>query len=331
MLPDAMALDRTPAPRCNPLTRVNTMPELLERLQAGLRLPVIVAPMFLISGPALVIAAAKSGVIGAFPAPNARTIDDLRGWLTRITAELGAVGCNDQWAVNMIVHASYNRFEAELDLVCEYRPRIVITALGSPAPTTGVGSCVWRPGFLRRHFTGAGKKGGGCRVDGLILVSAGAGGHTGTYSPFAFVEEVRRFWGGPLVLGGAIGSARSIRAALMLGADFAYIATRFISCPESLVSDENRQMLVRAKMSGIVNTAAVSGVPANWLAESLARGGFTPEVLEAKKKVDFSSLHAEAKAWKSIWGAGHGVGHTNSIQTVAEIIHELAEDYDSLR
>jgi len=331
MLPDAMALDRTPAPRCNPLTRVNAMPELLERLHAGLRLPVIVAPMFLISGPALVIAAAKSGVIGAFPAPNARTIDDLRGWLTRITAELGAVGCHDQWAVNMIVHASYNRFEAELDLVCEYRPRIVITALGSPrrplARVHAYGGLV----FCDVISPEQAKKAADAGVDGLILVSAGAGGHTGTYSPFAFVEEVRRFWGGPLVLGGAIGSARSIRAALMLGADFAYMGTRFISCPESLVSDENRQMLVRAKMSGIVNTAAVSGVPANWLAESLARGGFTPEVLEAKKKVDFSSLHAEAKAWKSIWGAGHGVGHTNSIQTVAEIIHELAEDYNSLR
>jgi nitronate monooxygenase len=297
------------------------------KLLAGLRLPVIVAPMFLISGPELVIAAAKAGVIGAFPAPNARTLDELRNWLERISGELGAVGRADDWAINMIVHGSYERFDAELELVCQYRPRIVITALGSPrrplARVHEYGGLV----FSDVISVAQAKKAVDAGADGLILVCAGAGGHTGTYSPFGFVEEVRRFWDGPLVLSGAIGSARAICAARMLGADFAYMGTRFIACPESLVSDENRQMLVRAKMGDIITTAAVSGVSANWMAESLARGGFTPEMLEAKGKVDFSNLHGEAKAWKSIWGAGHGVGHTRGIQTVAEIIDELAEDY----
>jgi nitronate monooxygenase len=303
---------------------------LTERLQAGLRLPVIVAPMFLISGPELVIAAAKAGVIGAFPAPNARTIDDLKHWLARISGALGAAGKPDFWAINMIVHASYDRFEAELDLICQYQPRIVITALGSPR----------RPLARVHEYGGAvfsdvisveqAKKAADAGADGLILVAAGAGGHTGKYSAFGFVEEVRRFWDGPLVLGGAIGSARGIRAALTLGADFAYMGTRFIACPESLVSDENRQMLVRARMSDIITTAAVSGVPANWLAESLARGGFTAELLEAKAKVDFSNLHGDAKAWKSVWGAGHGVGNTTAIQSVAGIVEDLARDYAAL-
>jgi nitronate monooxygenase len=298
-------------------------------LLAGLKLPVIVAPMFLISGPDLVIAAAKAGIIGAFPAPNARTIDDLRAWLARITTELGTTHA-DHWAINMIVHASYDRFEAELDLICEYRPKIVITALGSPrrplARVHDYGGLVFSDVISPEQA----KKAADAGADGLILVAAGAGGHTGTYSAFAFVEEVRRFWTGPLVLGGAIGSARAIRAAQMLGADFAYMGTRFIACPESLVTDENRAMLVRAPMSSIVTTAAVSGVPANWMGESLALGGFTPEMLETKAKIDFSNLHGEAKAWKSIWGAGHGIGHTRAIQTVAEIVTELATDYAAL-
>jgi nitronate monooxygenase len=302
----------------------------LQALRANLILPIIAAPMFLISGPDLVIAAAKAGIIGAFPAPNARTIDDLKIWLTRITRELGAVKRADCWAINMIVHPSYDRFDAELDLICEYQPRIVITALGSPrrplARVHDYGGLV----FCDVISPEQAKKAADAGADGLILVAAGAGGHTGTYSAFGFVEEVRRFWDGPLVLGGAIGSARAIRAAEILGADFAYMGTRFIACPESLVTDDNRAMLVRAPMSSIITTAAVSGVPANWLGESLSRGGFTKEMLDTKAKIDFSNLHGEAKAWKSIWGAGHGIGHTRSVQSVAEIVEELAADYARL-
>jgi len=304
--------------------------KLVEDLYGQLRLPVFVAPMFLISGPDLVIAAGKAGVIGAIPTPNARTIEDLAAWLPRIATELEAAGRPGMWAINMIVHPTYERFDAELDLICQYKPRIVITALGSPrrplervhAYGGAVFSDVINPDQARKAVDAG--------ADGLILVASGAGGHTGLYSAFAFVEEVRRFWDGPLILGGAIGGARGIRAALSLGANFAYMGTRFISAPESLITDDNRQMLVRAQMRDIVTTTAVTGAPSNWMRESLEAAGFTPEMLEVKKKIDFSNLHGDSKAWKNIWGAGHAVGHTERVQSVAEIVDQLAGDLQAL-
>ena len=299
---------------------------LVQDLYGKLRLPVFAAPMFLISGPDLVIAAGKAGIMGLFPAPNARSIDDLAQWLPRITSELEAAGRAGMWAINMIVHPTYDRFDAELDLICQYKPRIVVTALGSPA----------RPMERVHAYGGAifadvinplqARKAVDAEVDGLILVASSAGGHTGQYSPFAFVEEVRRFWDGPLILGGAIGGAKAIRAALTLGADFAYMGTRFIATREAQVSDENREMLVRAGMQDIVTTMAITGIPSNWMKESLDRAGFTPEMLDVKKKVDFSNL-GDTKAWKHIWGAGHAVGQTWSIQTVQQLVDELVEDY----
>lgn len=300
---------------------------LVESLYADLRLPVLVAPMFLISGPDLVIAAGKAGLMAALPTPNARTIEDLQAWLPRIASELTEAGRPGMWAINMIVHRTYDRYEAELDLICEYKPRIVVTALGSPArPLRRVhayGGAVFAdvitPEQARKAMDGG--------ADGLILVAQGAGGHTGRFSPFAFVEEVRSFWDGPLVLGGAVGGSRAIRAALSLGADFAYMGTHFIAAPETFVTDDNRDMLVRARMSDIVTTAAVSGVPANWMGESLERAGFTPELLEIKAKIDFSNLHGDSKAWKTIWGAGQAVGSVRAIQSVAEIVEDLCAAY----
>lgn len=302
---------------------------IVEELNARLRLPIIAAPMFLISGPDLVIAAGKAGIVGAFPAPNARTIDDLAAWLPRIAEELAAADRPGQWAINMIVHPTYERFDAELDLVCEYRPRIVVTALGSPKRPLDrvhayggvVFSDVITPSQARKAVDAG--------ADGLILVASGAGGHTGQYSPFAFVEAVRSFWDGPLILGGAIGNARAIKAALTLGADFAYMGTRFIAARESMVSDENRDMLVRSAMQDIVTTSAVTGIASNWMRESLDAAGFTPEMLEVKKKIDFSNLQ-DVKAWKHIWGAGHSVGATRKVQSVAEIVDEIAREYDAL-
>lgn len=303
---------------------------IVDALGARMRLPVIAAPMFLISGPDLVIAAGKAGIIGAFPAPNARTIDDLAAWLPRITGELETAGRAGMWAINMIVHPTYERFDAELDLICEYQPQIVITALGSPKrPLERVhayGGAVFSDVINPEQARKAADAG----ADGLVLVASGAGGHTGQYSAFAFVEAVRRFWDGPLVLGGAIGSARGIRAALDLGADFAYVGTRFIASAESLVSDDNRAMLARAEMGDIVTTTAVTGIPSNWMKESLDRAGFTPEMLEVKKKIDFSNLHGDTKAWKTIWGAGHSVGQTRGVQTTQAIVDELVADYAAL-
>ncbi|KEQ52316.1 NAD(P)H-dependent flavin oxidoreductase [Sphingobium chlorophenolicum] len=295
-----------------------------------MRLPIIAAPMFLISGPDLVIAAGKAGIMGAFPAPNARTIADLEQWLPRISGELAAAGRPGMWAINMIVHSTYERFDAELDLICEYKPRLVITALGNPArPLERVhayGGAVFSDVITPLQARKAVDAG----ADGLILVANGAGGHTGQYNPFALVEEVRSFWDGPLILGGAIGGARGVRAALALGADFAYMGTRFIATRESMVSDPNREMLVRAQMEDIVMTTAVTGVPSNWMRESLDAAGFTPEMLEIKKKIDFSNLHGDSKAWKNIWGAGHAVGQTRSIQTAAEVVDQLCDDYAAL-
>jgi nitronate monooxygenase len=300
---------------------------LVDDLYARMRLPVFVAPMFLISGPDLVIAAGKAGIIGAFPAPNARTIDYLAAWLPRIANELDQAGKPGMWAINMIVHSTYERFEAELDLVCEYRPSIVITALGSPRRVLervhAYGGAVFSDVITPEQARKAADAG----ADGIILVASGAGGHTGQYSPFALVEEVRGFWQGPLILGGAIGSARAIGAALDLGADFAYMGTHFISAPESLIVDENREMLVRAGMSDIVTTTAVTGVASNWMRESLDRAGFSAEMLEVKKKIDFSNLHGDTKAWKNIWGAGHSVGTTRSIRPVADIVDALVNDF----
>jgi nitronate monooxygenase len=304
---------------------------LVDGLYAKLRLPVFVAPMFLISGPEVVIAAGKAGVIGAMPAPNARTIDDLATWLPRIAGELDAAGRPGMWAINMIVHKSYDRFDAELDLICEYKPRIVITALGSPKRPLDRVHAYGGAVFCDVISPDQARKAIDAGADGLIIVATGAGGHTGQYSAFAFVEEIRRFWSGPLLLGGAISSARTIAAALTLGADFAYMGTRFIAAPETQVSNDNRAMLVRAEMIDIVTTQAITGVQSNWMRESLERAGFTAEMLEVKKKIDFSNLHGDVKAWKTIWGAGHGVGHTTRIQTVAEIIDELAADFAALK
>ncbi len=300
-------------------------------LAAGLRLPVFVAPMFLISGPELVIAAAEAGVLGVYPVANARTLPDLRAALARIDGALCELGRAEQWAINMIVHPSYQRFDQEIELLGEYRPRLVITALGGPRRALdkvhAFGGKVFCDVITIEHARKAIDAG----ADGLVLVASGAGGHTGSYSPFAFVEEVRQFWSGPLVLGGAISNARSMCAALCLGADFIYMGTRFIGAPESLVGDEYRRMLVRATLADIVTTRAITGVNANWLRESLEAAQFDFNKLDVAGKIDFSDITGDTKAWKNIWGAGQGVGAVKSVQSVRAIVDELAADYRSLQ
>tara|TARA_R110001606_G_scaffold47570_1_gene121211 strand:- start:38739 stop:39713 length:975 start_codon:yes stop_codon:yes gene_type:complete len=304
-----------------------TVPRAVTSLEASLRLPIIVAPMFLISGPDLVIAAGKAGCIGAFPAPNARTIEELAAWLPRIATDLAAAGRPGQWAINMIVHPTYDRFQAEMDLVTQYKPKIVITALGSPKPALEPVHAFGGLVFSDVVNAEQARKAVDAGADGLVLVCAGAGGHTGSYSAFAFVEEVRTFWDGPLIAGGAVSSARGIASMLMLGADFAYMGTHFISAKESLVSDDYRMMLIRARMKDIVTTAAISGVSGNWLRESLEQAGFDFDRVAAKGKIDFSDIQGENKAWKNVWGAGQGVGATRNIRTVSEIIDSLEVDW----
>ncbi len=293
-------------------------------LYERMKLPVIVAPMFLISGPNLVIAAAKAGVIGCLPASNARSTDILADWLSQIDLTLKGTTHEGMWSINMIVHKSYDRFADEMALVERYQPKFVVTALGSPKRVLDKVHAFGGQVFADVIDMTQAKKAVDAGADGLVLVCSGAGGHTGRYSPFAFIEEVRRFYDGPLVVGGAMQSARSIAALLALGADFAYMGTRFISCPESLVNDHYRDMLVKATMADIVTTDKVSGVTANWLKASLDEAGFALADQPSGVDIDFSDIHSDNKAWKNIWGAGHGVGATTQIKTIKTIVDSLA-------
>ncbi|WP_218574896.1 nitronate monooxygenase family protein [Reyranella sp. CPCC 100927] len=293
-----------------------------------LRLPVIAAPMFLVSGPDLVIAAAQTGIIGSFPAPNARTIETLDRWLADIHAALE--GTDHLWALNFVTHRSYDRLGPELDLVSRHRPPIVITALGSPAPAVRVARPYGGLVFADVSTPVQGRKAIDAGADGLVLVCAGAGGHTGGISPFAFVAEVRRFWSGPLVLAGAVGEARAILAAQTLGADLVYMGTRFIAAAESMASETYRAMLVRANAADIVQTRAVTGVPGNFLRESLSAAGL--DAASAAPGIDFAGLITDGtKAWKHVWSAGQGVGSVTGAAPIATIVSDIEAEYTRLR
>lgn len=289
-------------------------------------LPAIAAPMFLVSGPDLVLAACKAGVIGAFPAPNCRKIEDLDGWLARITGELAGTNAAP-FALNMVVHSSYQRLLPELELIKKYKPPMVITALGSPRNVVEtvhayggkVFADVINPKFAKKAIEAG--------VDGLILVCAGAGGHVGPLPAFAFVPEVRKFWDGPIVIGGAIANGRSLRAVEMLGADLAYIGTSFIAARESMAPDAYKDMLIRTDADGIVGTNAVTGVYGNFLGESLVAAGYDLKNLKPKEVNFAGGPESAAKAWKHIWSAGQGVGSVAAVEPVAEIVARLSREY----
>jgi len=294
---------------------------------AGARLPVMAAPMFLVSSPELVCASRDAGIVGTYAAPNARDIVALEAALAQIAAH-AAQGDGPPWALNMIVHSSYDRFDAEMALVERYRPGIVTTALGSPRRVLervhGYGGLVIAdvitPALARKAIDAG--------VDGLVLVTSGAGGHTGQYHPFAFLEAVRRFWDGPIGLAGAISTGAQIRAAQLLGADFVVMGTRLIATPESMAAPAYRDLLVASEMEDLVLSAAVSGVPANWLKSTLDAAGFTDEQLGQARKIDFSGdIAAAPKAWKHVWSAGHGVGAVREVAPVARVVEELAAGY----
>lgn len=295
-------------------------------------MPAIVAPMFLVSTPEMVIEAARSGLIGAFPAPNARTVDDLDEWLSRISRALSGTE-TPAWAMNMIVHKTYSRFTEELELLRRYRPKLVITALGSPAAVVDAVHDYGGLVFADVITPALAKKALAAGADGLVLVCSGAGGHTGRYSPIAFVREVRSFFDGPLVAGGGIADAHGVLAVRALGADLAYMGTRFIVARESMAADAYREMLVRATMEGIFETRAITGVAANFLAESLTAAGHDLDRLaEAAGKVDFSGDIAsdDSKAWRDVWGAGQGAGAVTRIEPLADIARGLVGDYRRL-
>lgn len=300
----------------------------------NLALPAIVAPMFLVSGPELVLASCAEGLGGSFPAPNCRAIDELEEWLDRVSGGIARMrnrACGRKigpWALNMVVHRTYERLGAELELVARYRPPIVITALGSPAHVIDAVHAYGGLVFADVNSVRFARKAAAAGVDGLILVSAGAGGHVGPLAGFAFLPEVRRFWDGPLVLAGAISDGRAVRAAEVLGADLAYLGTRFIAARESMAVDGYKDMLIDAGAEDVALTNAVTGVPANFLSRSLAAAGFDPRGGIVERTVNFSGdPHDEAKAWKNIWSAGQGVGATREIQPLAGIADELKSEY----
>ncbi len=290
-----------------------------------LRLPAIAAPMFLVSGVDMVLAACKAGIIGSFPANNARTLDDLDQWMATLNSTLRAD--DPPWAMNIMVHRSYARWEEELELVLKHRPPIVITALGSPAAVVeaiqGYGGLV----FADVNSLTFARKAAATGVDGLILVASGAGGHTGPISGFAFAPAVREWFDGALVLGGGIGSGKAIRAAQVLGADLAYLGTRLIACEESMAVPGYKQLLVEATAEDIVTSAALTGMPANWLKASLAAAGYDGEGLKAKAEINLGRPEDAAKRWRDVWSAGHGAGEVKAVEPLGDIVDEMAADY----
>lgn len=302
-----------------------------------LTLPLIAAPMFLISGPELVIAACAEGVVGAFPTPNARNPAILDDWLDRITRTLGERAQAEPgrkiapWAANLVVHRSNDRLADDLALVVRYEAPLVITALGSPRAVIdqvhGYGGRV----FADVNSVPFARKAVEAGADGLVLVAAGAGGHTGQMTGFAFVPAVREFFDGPIVLAGGIADGAGIRAAEVLGADLAYMGTRFIAAEESLAHSDYRQMLVDATEQDLILTNAITGVHANWLKPSMIRAGLDPEKLERDPDIDFTDPQSGAKRWANIWSAGHGVGAVDRIEPVADLVARLKREYDAAR
>jgi nitronate monooxygenase len=290
-----------------------------------LRLPVIAAPMFLVSGPRLVVAACRAGIIGSFPSAYARTTQMLDEWLRIITSELNATTAAP-WAANLIVHPTNSRVDADLDLLVQYRAPVVIASVGNPARIVdrvhAYGGVVLSDIATLAHARKAADSG----VDGLILLCGGAGGHTGMLNPFAFLPAVRRFFDKPIILAGSISNGAAIRAAIELGADLAYIGTRFIATVESDASDEYRNLVVASCADDIVLTSEVSGLPANWLRGSLDRLGIAG--VKRERSASFSA-DANFKAWRDVWAAGHGVGETTKIGAVAEVVAELEAEFHS--
>ena len=302
--------------------------KILFSIKKRLKLPAVVAPMFLVSGPDAVIQSCKEGLMGSFPGPNARTIDDLRSWFEIIDTKLNQEDA--PWAFNMITHNSYGRFDQEITLVEEFKPKIVITALGGPHRVTqqvhAYGGLVFAdvnsPSFARKAIDRG--------ADGLVLVCTGAGGHTGEYALMPFLDEVRSFFDGPIMVGGGISNGRSIRAAETLGIDFAYIGTRFLAAQETLISNAYRQMVWDSKMEDLIQSRAITGALGNWMRASVEASGLSLDDTKKIAKIDFSGdMHAGSKALKTVWSAWQGVGNVKKPETIKEIIDLLKKEYET--
>jgi nitronate monooxygenase len=304
-------------------------------MQERLSLPVIGAPMFIVSVPALVIAQCRAGIVGAFPALNARPKEMLETWIVEIKEALAAFEAATgrkaaPFAVNQIVHASNDRLEHDVAVCVRQRVPIVITSLRPPSEVVeavhSYGGIVLHDVISIRHAEKALEQG----VDGLILVCAGAGGHAGTLSPFALVSEIRRFYDGTVILSGAIANGRAILAAQAIGADLAYIGTRFIATSEANVGEDYKRMLVEGAAKDIVYTNAISGVHGNYLRASLVAAGLDPDNLPegGKDKMNFAARERNRPtAWRDIWGAGQGLGSIGDVPKVAALVERLRAEY----
>ncbi|MFV3075293.1 NAD(P)H-dependent flavin oxidoreductase [Niveispirillum fermenti] len=306
-----------------------------EPLFSSLRVPAIAAPMFLVSGPDLVVAACEAGIVGSFPTPNCRTIDDLDHWMQDITTRLDRARASSPravgpWAANVVTHSSNARLGDELRLLEKYRPPIVITALGSPKPVMevvkGYGGRVFAD-VINMRLAGKAVEAG---VDGLVCVSAGAGGHTGYLSPFAFVSAVRSMFDGTIVVGGGISDGAGIAGAIAAGADLAYLGTRFIATRESLAADAYKQMIVDHGPDDLIVSDAVTGTPASWLRPSLIACGFDPDNMQKPAgERNYTSGAGSQKRWKDVWAAGQGLQSIKDVQPVAGIVDGLADQYEA--
>lgn len=298
-----------------------------------LRLPVVAAPMFLVSGPDLVVAACRAGIIGAFPTPNVRTVEDLDAWMRAITDRLarlreespGAV--IGPWAVNLVTHSTNTRLAADLEVVARYRPPIVITALGSPKPALevvrGYGGLVVADVInmtLARKAIAAG-------VDGLACVAAGAGGHTGFLSPFAFVSAVRAEFDGLLIVGGGISDGAGVAAAIAAGADLVYMGTRFIPTTESIAPQRHKDLIVAGTIDDIVISAGVTGTAASWLRQSLRDVGYDPDNMPDKPERHYDSNAKKPARWSETFAAGQGIGPITAVEPVATVVDRLESEY----
>ena len=300
-----------------------------ERLR--LRVPVVAAPMFLVSTPELVLACCRAGVVGSFPALNLRTAAELEGWLTAIDGQLEPDDA--PYAVNLIVHSSNARLRDDLAVLARHRVPIVITSLGAASEVVDAVHA-WG-GIVLHDVTNAhhARKAASAGVDGLILVAAGAGGHAGTLSPFALMAEVRPWFDGLVLLAGGLSTGADVLAARAMGADLAYLGTRFIATAESGASTEYKAMLVQAGAGDIVHTPSVSTIPANFLRASLEAAGY--DLAASPGAVDLAHLtaptEADAKAWRDIWSAGHGVAAIGDVPSVGVLVERLATEYEAAR
>lgn len=312
-----------------------------ESLKNSLNLPLVAAPMFLISGPEMALACCRQGIVGSFPALNQRSSEDFEKWVIQMNEGLDDLRQTHPdkkiapYAVNLIVHRTNPRWEADLELCVKHQVPIVITSLGAATRVTeavhSYGGMVFHDVTNQKHARKAAEAG----VDGIIAVSAGAGGHAGTVNPFVLVHEIREVFDGIILLAGALSKGEDILAAQAMGADLCYMGTRFINTTESQAEAAYQNMILEAVSGDIIHTPAVSGIPANFMRQSLEAAGYPMDKLNEPGKLDYGEklkpVNDEAKAWKTVWSAGQGVSQISDVVSVSDLVQRITSEYEEAR